>query len=157
MDSPALIDCLAVSISDEVVLEGDDPQSVEGQDSAKTGCSSALVNRRSRCSNSFWLAGLRVRNCGLGRCFERSGLKAVFFSLFDRGWLRDGWECAFPVLDAGWKGFCLVNTGPLGFIIALGRHTRAIIAHTTGCTVELASVWVWFMPVVLTELDDDKL
>lgn len=76
MDSPALADCLGVSMSDEVVvLAGEDPQSVEGQDSAKTGCSSVAAKQWSRFSTSRWLCGLRVCECGLDRWFERTGLK----------------------------------------------------------------------------------
>lgn len=92
MDFPALTVCLGVSMSDEVVLlAGEDPQSVEGQDSAKTGCPSVAAKSWSRCSDSSWLFGLRVFNFGLDRWFKRTGLKVVFFLLFDRDWLRDGW------------------------------------------------------------------
>lgn len=80
MDFPGLADCLGASMSGEVVvLPGDDPQPEEGQDSSKTGCPSVVEKQRS----DF------LYSCGLERWLERSGL--VFFSFFDRAWLRDGW------------------------------------------------------------------
>lgn len=76
MDFPALAVCLGVSMSDEVVvLAGEDPKSVEGQDSAKTGSPSVAAKQRSRFSNSRWVSGLRACNCGLDRWSEHTGLK----------------------------------------------------------------------------------
>lgn len=63
-------------MSDEVlVLVGEDPQLVEGQDSAKTGCPSVMPKRLFGFSSSWWLSGTRVVKCGLDRWFERTGLK----------------------------------------------------------------------------------
>lgn len=63
-------------MSDEVlVLVGEDPQLVEGQDSAKTGCPSVMPKRLFGFSSSWWLSGPRVVKCGLDRWFERTGLK----------------------------------------------------------------------------------
>lgn len=70
MDCPALAYWgLGVSMSDEVVvLEEQDPHSVDGQDSAKTGCSSVAAKR-------CWVSGHRVCNCELDRGFECTGLE----------------------------------------------------------------------------------
>lgn len=63
-------------MSDETSeLVGEDPLSVEGQDSAKTGCSSVTPKQLFRFSGDWWLSGLRVVKCGLDRWFERTGLK----------------------------------------------------------------------------------
>lgn len=62
-----------VSMSDvDVVLAGDNSFSVEGQDSAKTGCPSVAAKR---CSHfSRWLSGFTEWSCGLDRCLQRTGL-----------------------------------------------------------------------------------
>lgn len=53
MDCLALAESLGVSKPDELVgLAGEDPQSVDGQDSAKTGCPSVATKRWSDFSNS---------------------------------------------------------------------------------------------------------
>lgn len=76
MDFLALTACVGFSMSHEVVeLLGEDPLSVEGQDSAKTGCSSVTPKHLFRFSSSWWLSGLRVVKCGLDCWFERTGLK----------------------------------------------------------------------------------
>lgn len=75
-DFPTLAEGLGTSMSDDVeVLAGEDAHSVEGQDSAKTGSSSVAVKGRWLFSDSCLLPGLRLCNCRLDRCFERSGLK----------------------------------------------------------------------------------
>lgn len=89
MDFPALVECLAVSMSyDVAVMAGEDPQSVDGQDSEKSGCPSAAAKRW---SDSCGLAEFRVLVCGQDRLVERAGLKVVFFFSLDRDWLQDGW------------------------------------------------------------------
>lgn len=82
MDFPGLADCLGASVTGEVVmLPGDDPQSEEGQLSSKTGCPSVV--------EKWWSDFLHC--CGLDFWLERTGLRVVFFSFLDKGWLRDGW------------------------------------------------------------------
>ncbi len=129
VDFPALVDCLGVSMSDEaVVLAREDPQSVEGQDSAKTGSPSVAAKQRSRFSNSRWLSGLRACNCGLVRWSERTGLKVCKRTKKVIG--KQPWEsdvscrifkiyfktyCFFLFLwkglVAGWVVMCLPDSG----------------------------------------------
>lgn len=90
VDFLALAGCLNVSMLDEFVVLTEDPKSVEDQVSAKSGFPCVAVKQWSRLG-SCWLFGLRVCSCGPDCWFERTGLKVVFLSFFDRDWLLDGW------------------------------------------------------------------
>lgn len=64
-------------MSDEAtVVVGEDSQSVEGQDSEKTGCASLMPKCLCAFSSSGEFSVVRVVKCGLDRWFKRTGLKA---------------------------------------------------------------------------------